>query len=53
LTINGKNAAYATIATAAEVPVPSHRIASGRIAMAAMGRKVSTTGSRLRSTERE
>ena len=48
----GKNAAYATIATAAEVPVPSHRMASGRMAIAAIGRNVSTSGSTLRSTAR-
>jgi hypothetical protein len=53
LTISGKNAAYATIATAAAVPVPNHRIASGRIAIAATGRKLSTSGSTLRSTARE
>ena len=52
LTTIGKNAAYATIRTAAGVPVPSQRIASGRIAIAAIGRKLSTSGSTLRSTRR-
>lgn len=41
LTTMGKNAAYATMITAAPVPAPNHRMAIGTRAIAAIGRTVS------------